>query len=98
MARGRPRRTRKAVQRPHQRSFAAMEAQSDGRGILSTLVCLFASARLDAQSDGYEVRPLAHRAHRQQAAGKAQLYFTHPRSNPIQENCEGKGQAAETLD
>src|SRR5262249_55182407 len=45
-------------------------AQSDGRGILSALVCLFARARLDAQSDGYEVRPLAHRAHRQQAAAR----------------------------
>ena len=86
MARGRPRRTRKAVQRPHQRSFATMEAKSDGRGILSALVCLFAGARLDARSDGYEVRPLVHRAHRQQAAGKAQLYFTHPCSNTLQEN------------
>ena len=48
----------------------------------------YSRARPYAQRDGYEVRPLAHRAHRQQAAGKAQLYFTHPCSNPLQENCQ----------
>src|SRR6516165_1322000 len=75
-----------------------MEIKSNGRGIVSALVCLFQGPRLDAQSDGYKASAVVHRAYRRQAAGKAQLYFTHPRSNPIQENCEGKGQAAEKLE
>jgi polyphosphate kinase 2 (PPK2 family) len=49
----------------------------------------YSRARLDAQSNGYQARALAHRANRRQAAGKAELHFTHPCSNPIQENCEG---------
>ena len=65
----------KAVPGAHQRSAAAVEAQSDGSGIVSPLVRLFASARRDAQGHRYRLCALAHRQIGRQEARAAQLHL-----------------------
>ena len=98
MARSRSKRTGKAFQRPDRRPDAAMETEPDGPGILSSLVRVLAGARLDAQSHRYQARAVVHRAYRRQAPGKAQLYFTHPCANPVQESRTEESPASRQVD
>src|SRR5258707_6273782 len=74
-----------------------METESDGYGILPTMVRLFGGAGPDAEGDQHETIAMVHHSLRRQAPGTAELHRASAEIDPAQTRTQKQDQAAKAF-